>query len=101
VIFGWFDARAARALGDSLAKSFIKRVPVESAATSSDRKFEARAKTGVAAMQREVAEWRRGHTLNSYQQARAGNAFKWALKDAGYPDAYVDKLTDLFLLQLR
>ena len=99
MIFGWFDAKAARALGCDLAQSFMERVPVDT--KLSDRKFEARAKAAVAALQRSIADFKQDHRLNAYQKAQAGNSFKWALKDAGYDATYVDKLTDLLMLQLQ
>jgi len=98
MIFAWFDTKAAKALGCDLAHSFIARVPVDT--KLSDRKFEARAKAAVAALQLSVAEFKKAHRLNAYQKAQAGNSFKWVLKDAGYEATYVDKLTDLLMLQL-
>lgn len=98
MIFGWFDARAAQALGGDLAQSFMKQVPAD--ARLSDRKFEAKAKSALKSIERGIADFKREHTLNAYQKAKLGNAFKWALKDGGYDAAYVDKLTDLLMLQL-
>jgi hypothetical protein len=99
MIFGWFDARAAKAFGSDLARSFIARVPAE--ARLSERKFEAKAKSALTQLERGIADFRREHRLNVYQKAKLGNAFKWTLKDAGYDAAYVDKLTDLVMLELQ
>jgi hypothetical protein len=36
-----------------------------------------------------------------YKTAQMGNAFKWALKDAGYDDAYVDRLTEWLVINIK
>ena len=99
MIFDWFDARAARECGAGLAQAFVARVPT--GVEVGERKFESRAKAAITQLQRDAAEFARGHKLNAYKKAALGNAFKWGLKDAGYPNAYADKLTDLLLLQLQ
>ncbi len=99
MIFSWFDATAAREFGASLARSFIASMPAAGAV--SDKKFEAKAKSAVAQFERGIAAFRRDHRLNFYQKAKLGNAFKWALKDAGYDDAYIEKITDLLMLKLQ
>ncbi len=99
MIFGWFDASAAQAFGSDLARAFMARVPVD--ATLSERKFEAKAKSALTHLERGIADFKRKHRLNFYQKAKLGNSFKWMLKDGGYDPAYVDKLTDLVMLQLQ
>jgi hypothetical protein len=99
MIFSWLDATAAQQFGSELAQSFIASMP--SAGAVSDKKFEAKAKTAVAQFERSIAAFRRDHRLNFYQKARLGNAFKWALKDAGYDAAYIEKITDLLMLKLQ
>lgn len=99
MIPGWFDARTAAAFGAELARFFIAKVPADSRLT--DRKFEAKAKAALTQIGRQAADFKRSHGLNFYKKARLGNAFKWALKDAGYDPAYIDKLTDWLVLQLQ
>jgi hypothetical protein len=99
MIFKFFDVTVAQDFGSKLAQSFIVSMPAAGAV--SDKKFEAKAKTAVAQFERSIAAFRRDHRLNFYQKARLGNAFKWALKDAGYEAAYIDKITDLLMLKLQ
>ena len=99
VIFRWFDAEAARALGQGLAAAFVARVPPD--ANLSQSKFEGKVKSAIAQMDRSVAEFLKEHRLNAYQKAQLGNAFKWALRDAGYDAEYADKLTDLLMLKVQ
>lgn len=98
MILDWFDARAAEEFGTELARKFSSRVPLDR--EFSERKFEAKAKGAIAQLQDSVREFRSGHRLNVYKKAKLGNAFQWALRDAGYPPEYVSKLTDLLMLQL-
>lgn len=99
MIFAWFDATAAKAFGASLAQSFMERVPADG--KLSDRKFEAKAKSALTNVERDIAAFKREQKLNVYKKAKLGNEFKWTLKDAGYDTTYVDKLTDLVMLQLQ
>lgn len=99
MVFGWFDAKAAQAFGSELAKTFMGRVPLN--AEFKEPKFEARAKSAIAQMERSVEDFRQRNPLNMFQKAKLGNAFKWALLDAGYPQDTADRLTDLLMLQFR
>jgi hypothetical protein len=98
MLFGWFDTREARAFGAALARTFIDQVPLEGKLT--DKKFEHKAKASISNIGRQVAEHNQRRRLNFLQKASLGNSFKWTLKDAGYEQAYVDKLTDWLVLQL-
>ena len=98
MVFGWFDARAAKQFGASLAQVFMEQVPRES--TLNEKKFAAKANAAIKQMALRVVEFKRSHVLNGYKRARLCNEFKWTLMEAGYDAAYVDKLTDWLLLQL-
>ena len=99
MIFGWFDVSSAQVFGADLARSFMARMPVD--VKLSERKFEVKAKLALTHLDRGIADFKREHRLNFYQKAKLGNSFKWVLKDAGYDSVYVDKLTDLVMLQLQ
>lgn len=98
MLFGWFDAQAARAFGEALAGTFVNRVPLHDEV--GDKKFEARAKVAITQLGKQVAEFKRDNKLNTYKKAQLCNRFKWSLKDAGYEPGYIDKLTDWLMLQL-
>ena len=98
MVFGWFDASAAKQFGTSLAQDFIAQVPPET--TLSEKKFASKASAAIKHLGVRVVEFKRSHALNGYKKARLCNDFKWTLKDAGYDAAYVDKLTDWLMLQL-
>ena len=97
-MFGWFDAREAKQFGASLAAFYIARMPVD--LKLSDKKFAARTESTLRSMSGKVDVFKAAHGLNGYKKAQLGNTFKWALKDAGYDTAYIDKLTDWLVTRL-
>ena len=96
--FGWLDAREAKQFGTSLAGFYIAQVPVDQ--KLSDKKFAARTQSVLRRMSDQVDAFKAAHRLNGYKKAQLGNTFKWALKDAGYDTAYIDKLTDWLVTRL-
>jgi hypothetical protein len=97
-MLGWFDAREAKAFGTALANEFIRQV--EPARNLPQSKFAKKADAALAKIARDAAEFGKTHPLNVYKRAQLTNQFKWAMKDAGYDNAYVDKLTDWLVLKL-
>ena len=97
-MLGWFDTREAKAFGTALANDFIRQV--EPARKLPQQKFAKKADAALAKIARDAAEFSQSHPLNVYKRAQLTNQFKWAMKDAGYDDAYVDKLTDWLVLKL-
>ena len=96
-MLNWFDAREARAFGESLAVFFAERIQVNSGLK--DRKFTAKAQQVLTKMARQAEQFRQTHKLNVFKKAQLGNAFKWKLRDAGYDQAYVDELTEWLMLR--
>jgi hypothetical protein len=94
----WFDAGAASAFGTSLAAFFAERVPPD--AKLSDKKFAAKTQEVLKKMALQVDRFKAENTLNTYKKAKLGNAFKWALKDAGYEPGYVEKISEWLMLRL-
>lgn len=98
MVFSWFDASEAKEFGTSLAHFYIERVP------SGDSGGKA---VPIAKKQHEVINkmfqqmerFKLDHKLNIYKKAQLGNAFKWALKDAGYNPAFVDQLTKNLMMR--
>ena len=91
MILGWFEASGAKQFGTSLARFFIDRVPVE--AQMNEKKFAAKTQDVLQKMTRQVHEFRAANKIGIYKRAQIGNAYKWTLKDSGYNEQYVEKLT--------
>jgi hypothetical protein len=98
MILGWFDARAASEFGTALASFFKQRVPPD--AKLSEKKFAAKSQEVLGKMALQVDRFKAENKLNTYKKAKLGNAFKWALKDAGYDAAYIDKLSEWLVVRL-
>jgi hypothetical protein len=94
----WFDARDAKAFGAALANDFIRQV--QPARKLPQSKFAKKADAALAKIALDAADFRKTHRLNVYKKAQLTNQFKWAMKDAGYDDEYIDKLTDWLVLKL-
>lgn len=71
------------------------------AARQRDAKFRKKSDQALARADRRIAEHVAGRRLNWWQRARAGNAFLWALRDAGCPDAYASELAEWFVMRLQ
>lgn len=98
MILSWFDAREAKKFGESLAQFFMERSPLD----ASDKNIKAAIKKRAELlnkMAQQIASFKTGRNLNVYKKAQLGNAFKWALKDAGYDAQYVDELTSWLSLR--
>jgi hypothetical protein len=97
-MIGWLDATAAKDFGAATARFYIERIPVDT--PSSGKKFASRSKDVLSKLELRIAQFKDGHKLNTYKKAKAGTAFKWTLRDAGYEAAYVDRLTEWFITKL-
>lgn len=97
-MFNWFDAKEANEFGGSLAQFFIDRMPLDS--RMSEKEFSQKAEKVLVKMSNQVLQFRQRGKLNPYKKAKLGNAFGWTLRDAGFTEAYVNKLTKWLLLQL-
>lgn len=91
MILGWFDARAAKAFGAELAVFYAEKIPLE--AQVNEKKFAARTDAALKGLSSRVQDFRARRKLGLYQKAQLGNAFRWALRDAGYDEQYVERLT--------
>jgi len=96
-MLNWFDAKEARAFGESLAVFFAERIQVNS--DLKEKKFTAKAQQVLTKMAQQTEQFKRTHKLNVFKKAQLGNAFKWKLRDAGYDQTYVDELTEWLMLR--
>jgi hypothetical protein len=98
MILSWFDARPAKAFGASLAVFFIEKTPTSD--RIEEKKFAAKTQKTLEQIAEQIARFKLENKLNTYKKAQLGNAFKWALKDAGFAPDYVDQLTKWLMLQI-
>lgn len=91
MVLSWFDASDAKEFGISLARFYIENIPLND--TGKKNKQVSKREEVLNKMFLQMVQFNRDHKLNIYKKAQLGNAFKWALTDAGYDPAYVDELT--------
>jgi len=93
MIFSWFDTAKVDAFVDAAVADLASRVPA--ARLEGNAAAAAKARTQVEkwhdGVLRKAGEFVREHRPNIYQKARLANRAKWALREAGYPTAFVDE----------
>ena len=94
----WLRTKDVDAFADTVVIELTKRVPLDmlrKEGSKADKRFHRM--TDVISDQ--VRKFGQEARPNVYQRARLGNRVKWALKDAGYPDPFVDAfVTELVTL---
>lgn len=96
--FDWFNASEAKQFGTALAKFYIAKLPFD--IDNKDKKYENKKEFVAKKTLEQVNDFKLEHKLNLYKKAQIGNAFKWTLKDAGYPDDEINRLTGALMRQL-
>jgi hypothetical protein len=91
-LFDWFDTREGDSLAREIVSELIKRVP-PSTLPAKDKKTATRLRNTHDAVFARAGKFARTHKLNVYKKARFANQFKWALKDAGYPQEFIESWT--------
>jgi hypothetical protein len=89
-MLAWFDTTEVDRLADTVLAELTERVPLSSLRKESQAKRFSRMTEVISDQVRAFA---RAQRPNFYKRARLGNRVKWALKDAGYPEAFVDAFT--------
>jgi hypothetical protein len=90
-VLGWFDTAEVDRLADSVVAEMMKRVPPNS--LSETRTTTKRFGRMTEVLSDQVRAFGRAQRPNFYKRARLGNRVKWALKDAGYPEPFIDAFT--------
>jgi len=80
-----------------LALDFARRCPVDTPLRGARTAAVARAIDDVC---NRAAEFKRANRLGVYGKARLGTAFKLKLKESGYPQEFVDELTQTLLIRI-
>ena len=99
MLLKWFSTREVDAFADSVVADLRTRFPRDGVDVS-DRKAAEKALTTIDRILGNITAFGTRHTPNLYQKARFGNRIKWALKDAGYPEPFIDVVIHEFLKRL-
>ena len=82
-----------------MALFYMERMPLNVALK--EKQFAAKSQQIIEKMDTQIRAFRQQNKLNIYKVAQMGTAFKWALKDAGYAENYIDKLTHWFVVKIK
>jgi hypothetical protein len=91
-IWGWFDSREGDKLARAIVSELVKRAP-PSTLPARDKQTATRLRNTHDAVFARAGKFARTHKLNVYKRARLANQFRWALKDAGYPEEFIESWT--------
>jgi hypothetical protein len=91
-MLAWFDCTEVDRFADGVVADLVKRVPPSSVGSAAKKAAERLKATHDMIFARADA-FARSQRLNLYKKAHLGNRVKWALKEAGYPQDFVDALT--------
>jgi hypothetical protein len=86
----------ARELAGQLAARFTP----EDTRAAVDSKRERKLGRALDDLHARALEFRASERLGVYGKARLGNTFKWALKEAGYDDAFIDEVMRVLVMRL-
>ena len=95
----WFSTKAVDELADSLIAELFQRFPSGSVDLSTKKAADRSLRT-LERMYSSISAFALKRRPNLYQKARFGNRIKWALKDAGYPEPFIEIVTTEFVKQL-
>jgi hypothetical protein len=98
-MFKWFDSSPAEAFARELAAFMVAELR-GTRLDSLDNKGRKKAERAMERGARKVQDFRAAHKMNFYKKSKLANAFLWSLKDAGWPEAYANQMTDWLTLRL-
>ena len=94
MVLGWFDTRAVTAFAEEAARDIAAALPpAEAPKRVRGDKRAKRFERVIAKAQRFAAD----NKLNAYKKAKLINTLRWSLKEAGYPDEFIDDIVGLML----
>jgi hypothetical protein len=99
MVLRWLDTKEVDEFADSVVAELLQRFP-PTGLDLSTRKAIDRVVRNVDKLALRVADFARARKLNLYKKARFGNRVKWALKEAQYPEQFVEVMTQELLTQL-
>ena len=88
----WFDTTQVDGFADTIVAELLRRVP-PGEISASDEKSDKRFRRMTEVLSDRARAFGMAQRPNVYKRARLGNRVKWALKEARYPQAFVDAFT--------
>jgi hypothetical protein len=89
----WFDTKESDSFAKAIVAELTERIPPQGLDFSEGKKAVEKLTKTHSSICSKTAQFAQLHALNIYQKASFGNTFKWALKEAGYPQDFIDAWT--------
>jgi len=93
--FKWFDAKASVAFATEIAREVQVLIPTKGE-TLQKKDYPKRLKK-VERLLIRVRTFSKQHHLNTYQKAKFANTVRWSLREAGYPQDFVESVLGMML----
>jgi hypothetical protein len=93
MVFSWFNTQKVDAFVDAEVADLARRVPpakLQGGGAAAKKAEDQLAKSHDVTL-RHARDFVQREKPNLYQKARIANRMKWALREAGYPAAFVDE----------
>jgi hypothetical protein len=97
-MFDWFNAKEEEQFGKQLAELYIQDVGFADAPLTG--KAKKKRQDLPRRMLQQIDQYKLEHKLNVYKKSKFGNAFLWALLDAGMDNESAKELTKELLTKL-
>jgi len=91
-VLGLFRTKHIDEFADSIAAELRERHPPQDTRASRPKDIE-RLRNQFGRIFARIDAFAQQHKLNLYTKARLANRVQWALKDAGYPDDFIETAT--------
>ena len=98
-MFSWLSSTRSVKFGEDLANALMDMVPNDK--TLSEAKRLSKSNYAKEKLVKKIQVFKQEEILNFYKTAKLLNTFKWALKDAGYTEAFIDSFAAWVFLKLR
>ena len=98
-MFSWLSSKRSVKFAEDLATALMEMVPNDN--TLSDAKRLSKSNYAKEKLVKRIQAFKQEEILNFYKTAKLLNTFKWALKDAGYDEAFIDGFAAWVFVKLR
>lgn len=98
--FSFFSSKRAKSFAEDLAQSLTKDLPPNLILHSAKVVSANRVTTILERSYAKAATYQTEHDIGAIRRAALANAFRWKLKELGYPDGFVGVATEGLLVHL-
>ena len=99
MLFGWLDCREVDAFAGEVVAELLQRLPPAGVDLGTKKAVE-RELRNLDRLLLRTSEFARSRKLNLYKKARVGNRVKGALREAKYPEPFVEVVTETLVTRM-